>query len=629
MSKSEKINNFTGFGTGGKTGEYTYSQGIRKSTNGVMPGWSVADVADNSSLTTLSLPAWFTEGRPSTNNYVFSADTSGYLYSALSGASWSLLYKPSTTTHGNGLKIDQKNRLLYATDRYLGKYDGTDNYTTGTITATNSSTTITGSGTTFTSGMVGKRLRIGTETTFYKVATYVSATEITLTSAYTGTTGSGKTYTIYTAWTDEWKDFGASYETTDYRESDTFEDWILWGNINTVAGLNTSDDSFNASLFSFPTGFSSIRMKTGKSGVLLGANFNNRSVVCLWQPGYDRSISPWIWYNAPIRSIVLNGDEWIVMTTKGLFRTNGYSSVPLLDSTPDELINGSSLTSNLPQGANIINNKLVFWSMSSSEYNRRKDGLYILDLSTKLFEFTPVEDKCLRGITGGAVFFDSYYRTHLGYSQSSPAKNSLAVLANNASAPAYLITEKLGQGDNDKVAEAITLSLGVNQEEYIYTPYTFDVYVKIFNFKRLLWSYGITNALSGSTSTLSVNGTVSNFNKAKVGDEVTILDGVNAGKIRHITQITGEGTSSEVWTLDSALPNLTADGTYLSVQPFELVKKHTITNQTELSSLLFNVKNRIKGKHFLAKIVFDNIQSYCVPEIHEGEFIYSELNPKK
>lgn len=70
-------------------------------------------------------------------------------------------------------------------------------YETGTITTTNASKTITGSSTTFTSAMVGRKIRIGSETQYYRVAAFVSTTEITLNVEYQGTGASGATYSIY------------------------------------------------------------------------------------------------------------------------------------------------------------------------------------------------------------------------------------------------------------------------------------------------------------------------------------------------------------------------------------------------------------------------------------------------
>ena len=70
-------------------------------------------------------------------------------------------------------------------------------YETGTITATNGSPTITGSSTIFTSAMVGRRLRVGSETGYYTIKSFTSTTEVVLDQNYTGTTASGSTYSIY------------------------------------------------------------------------------------------------------------------------------------------------------------------------------------------------------------------------------------------------------------------------------------------------------------------------------------------------------------------------------------------------------------------------------------------------
>src|SRR3990167_4563216 len=50
-------------------------------------------------------------------------------------------------------------------------------YEDGTITATNASPTITGSSTIFTSAMVGRRLRVGSETGYYTIKSFTSRSE--------------------------------------------------------------------------------------------------------------------------------------------------------------------------------------------------------------------------------------------------------------------------------------------------------------------------------------------------------------------------------------------------------------------------------------------------------------------
>lgn len=70
-------------------------------------------------------------------------------------------------------------------------------YTDGTVTATLDSTTITGSGTTWTAAMEGRKFTLAQGGPFYRLLTWVSATQFTLAEAYAGTTVAGSAYTIY------------------------------------------------------------------------------------------------------------------------------------------------------------------------------------------------------------------------------------------------------------------------------------------------------------------------------------------------------------------------------------------------------------------------------------------------
>jgi len=70
-------------------------------------------------------------------------------------------------------------------------------YETGTVTVTNNSKTVIGSSTTFTAAMVGRKFRAASQNAYYRIAAYVSATEITLEAVFQGTTASGATYSIF------------------------------------------------------------------------------------------------------------------------------------------------------------------------------------------------------------------------------------------------------------------------------------------------------------------------------------------------------------------------------------------------------------------------------------------------
>jgi hypothetical protein len=105
---------------------------------------------------------------------------------------------------GNERKKNIMSFLLgFYGDAAAGNWYGTD-YTTGTVAIANSTGVVTGSGTTFTSAMVGKPFKATGHTKWYRVASYSSATSITIendsddeTSSYDGgAISAGATYTI-------------------------------------------------------------------------------------------------------------------------------------------------------------------------------------------------------------------------------------------------------------------------------------------------------------------------------------------------------------------------------------------------------------------------------------------------
>ena len=79
-----------------------------------------------------------------------------------------------------------------------GYINTTPVYDTGTVTVTQDSTTLTGAGTTFAAAMVGRYFKVDDDDNYYEISAYVSTTELTLASAYTGSTSAGASYNIYT-----------------------------------------------------------------------------------------------------------------------------------------------------------------------------------------------------------------------------------------------------------------------------------------------------------------------------------------------------------------------------------------------------------------------------------------------
>lgn len=627
MLQSVPINNFEGFGNGSKltVGEYIHSQGMKKTQNGISPGWIVTSTVDDSTLTGLGLINWFSQATPDGSTMsIYAVDANGVIYDNQNALGvWALAYKPGVTTFGNGLIGDQLNKLLYLTTQYLGKYDGTANYTTGTIAVTNGSANVVGTGTTFTSGMVNKRIVING--VWYTISAFTDATHITLSSNYAGSTASGLSYAIYVGWDDRFKDFGSSSlaATDDFRDSDRYEDFVVITNGNKLALFNVTDNSFNASAFTLPSGYKARCVKVGRTGILTGANVGNRSILFLWDAYSDRSIAPWIPINANVQSIVWDdiSGYWIVVTNRKVYKTDGYS-IQELAPLPDTQVDGSYL-SVLPQGTAIIGEYLVMLNTSNNT-NRLRSGVWLLNLRTLLWEYSPVSNGGTYNNSMRAIFFDSVFTVNVGWTTSKPARNNIGSLRNIAPSNSYYIFGPLGEGNNEKVAQGVKVNLGLSPLLTSTFLLSFDISVKIYAYKRQLWGYAQQKTTAGATNQITVNGTLSGFNNAQVGDEIMVMEGVNAGKTAHITAISGQDTSTEVWTLDTNLPGLTETNVFIQVMPFKLVRKYSFSNITKLKDLYFNVKNRYRGKKFAVKILIENVVN-TPPEIIGADLIYDDL----
>src|SRR5207248_2976897 len=189
MQKVVPIAQNQGFNNGGKQGEYFYSQGMRRSQFGLVPAWKTVLSNDQTTIATLGLVRAFAQAVVSGTTYVFGLDDVGnILKSPIGVVNYSLEYNipeaSGPASSGNGLIADQKGRLLYFSNQYLGKYDPTvSNYSTGTLDATFGSPNLVGTGTTWTASMVGKKISINGGTK-YRITNFTDATHIRIAPDY-------------------------------------------------------------------------------------------------------------------------------------------------------------------------------------------------------------------------------------------------------------------------------------------------------------------------------------------------------------------------------------------------------------------------------------------------------------
>jgi hypothetical protein len=381
----------------------------------------------------------------------------------------------------------------------------------------------------------------------------------------------------------------------------------------------------NDAAFGLPTSFDVTCIRSGKNGILIGANLGYSGYLILWNPLYDRSAAPWIPVSGKVQSIERTDDGWIVVTQKAIIWTNGYSTQQLASLLDDPF--GFAMYTVAPQGTLRINDKLFILNQNSG-YLRLKAGIYVFDLTTNTFEFLPVSTQNTWSVTPLTIFASktSTQNIVVGYQDAELSKNYVGSIRVDSGTHATFISEPVAAGPGDKASEAAILSLMPSLESRGKGAMNFDVALKIYDFERPLWGWHATNALAASAITLRVNGTSTSAFRAQVGDEVTILEGANAGQVRHITSIANEGASNETWMMDEAFSNATASGIDMQVEPWKLIEKKSFQDETQIPELYFNDTEKHRGKRFMLKTVIENLSNVQL-ELQPSTFIYDDLGP--
>jgi hypothetical protein len=422
---------------------------------------------------------------------------------------------------------------------------------------------------------------------------------------------------------NNWKDLGAD-EGTMWRPIERYEDTMLIGNKNLIATYTGDGTDFATNTITFPAGFSIRCIKSGQGGILIGMNFGNSGVLALWDNYSDRAIAPWLWFNEPIKSIAKYKGQWIVAVGDKFIITNGYTSKHLCFA-PDSKIHSTRFIMNHTPDCMVVKDNYLMVAGGQGHFTRRQQGLWIYNLDTKLWNFVAVSNGVTYNTLIGAINIDDAYNMHVSYETSLPAKKYIGRIYNDVPPEAYFITAPLGKGNNKKTAEGLIINLGFDTVNYTYyAAPTWSIKASIYDFKRQLWTYGYTRAISTDKSILKVDGSVANYNKAEVGDEVTIVAGANAGEKRYIESIANEGTNTEEWTVDSDFSELTEASVYMIVSPFIKIGDITVaTPKIKENYFYLPIKQAPTGKKFMIKIYFT--ATSMVPEISSLSFLYDDL----
>jgi len=434
-----------------------------------------------------------------------------------------------------------------------------------------------------------------------------------------------------TTWNDTYQSLSSNQH-----PMDTYQDLRLIADGYNVACIY-NDGSYNAAAFAIPSQMVITAIKSGPNGILIGAHLNGNGVLILWDGNALRAKTPWKWISSgKILSIDTYGQEWIVKTQRQTLITNGMTISEKFGMFDDPMaFNNFDSTQIIPRQIAVVNDMLVFTITSTTgntaQFGRMKPGVYLYSFSRRAWGYIPVGPTF--NLNVNCVFFDvANDRVLISY--SAGGANYIGALVPVPPTQAVFVSEELGLGKikyqrtffgpTDKTIEAVVINMAVLNSSTMATPISFSASVKIYNFKRQLWGHIATSATSPANNKLVVDATASGAYRAQVGDEVTVLEGQNAGFIAHITAITNTGLSNETWTLNYTPGYATASGINVQVQPFVLVARQTFTNLTQLKNIFFSV-NSIKGKQFLIKIVLDGIANNLALELLTSYWAFNDL----
>jgi hypothetical protein len=554
----------TGFSDQAVAGAHYYSQGFSPSLFGTGTQYSIINKRDSTVVTGMGNIKYFALGP---GGAMFAQDDAGHILKEQTPGAFDFTIVRSPGGNGCGLMGDQYGNLFYAcgsSNNQLGKYDGT-------------------------------------------------------------------------TWNDTYQSFSISTQ----HPMDWYEDNRLFADGPNIALLDASN-VFNDSAFTLPSEMTIVAVKSGPTGILIGANLGYQGYIILWDGNALRAKTPWKRVKGQILSIEQFDTNWIVKHQRGVVVTNGVTVKPLFGTFDDPLSFKSYDNSNvLPQQMIVVNNTLIFGitahsSGMSYEFGKMKPGIYLYSLTLHTWNYIPVPTGNTITLNIGALFADINYnnRVLVSYRDTQLGNNYIAQLINVPPSKAQYISEVVGVGrihyqrlffgPTDKTAEAVVLNLNPLNSATDAETLTFNVALKIYNFKRQLWGHATTNASITGNNLLQIDGTSASNYDAQVGDEVTILDGVNAGSIAHITAIANDAASNETWTLDTTFANQTENAVHLQVQPFVLVKKQTFTGLQSLKNIFWSV-NGIKGKQFLSKFVYDGMGTNLAVEMQTSYFVFDDI----
>lgn len=375
-------------------------------------------------------------------------------------------------------------------------------------------------------------------------------------------------------------------------------------NGNYLASLDITCQTWSATAKQLPYNTSATCMGINNSQILVGGRaVNNTGKIMLWDGSSDGWLSIVELTTAP-QSIQPYKNGWLVFVNGQVLFTDGYQTTRLAV-MPDVEVGFVPISTRF--NSFLVFDDKIFIGSATNERNRIRCGVYIYDILSGSWSFTPYKQStgtptyntgltCLYpyvyttrrvivyGINGqiGRIFSgatSANKQVVVGYVKL-PRKQRVSKIELNL-ANAYNFYEG---GDGKSTSASITVSIGDGNQA--------------FN-NEITGKATSTTAIIYNNDGTTIPGTV--------GQEVEVTD-VNyayAGARSFIESIENAGLSTEAWILDTDHP-LPANFTGASIVRTYNLKKcgtKTITASTLLSNLTFSVSNFQSDKLYFEIVI--------------------------
>jgi len=328
-------------------------------------------------------------------------------------------------------------------------------------------------------------------------------------------------------------------------------DWLI-GNGNYLSILNEDEETLTAEYKQLPLNHYFVAADVNNGYLVVISSYGGRYYSLVWDGFSDG------WNNIkPIEGGAVNAIKaykagFVYMLNGKLYFTDGWTDIVLSVSGNESEVPSSYLLYPEYFDSLMVANEIVYIANGVFNYNRVVPGLYYFSPYYGWGVLPVLYDDAER--YGPSRDYETVYynpnqnRVEVYGSICGNYLSPNGAVSDDNMSKSYLIEV---QFDVNTPVNAIGLNVAAGFD-YVTGAYSIGKNVKIGvnagDGSRIVKRY--VDITSYTTSTITVNGTLTS---GEIGDEILMIDDESSGERTFITNISGKGTATEVWTVSPAL----------------------------------------------------------------------------